>query len=167
MINTSMKSLLPCNCRKKHECTFDGKCRAQNIVYKCVVSIDVYPNKVYTDTAESDFKQRFYNHRLSFNNEAYSADTAISKHVWETKKFKIIPSLRWSIIKSVPAYSNICMKCQLCLQEKTEFLITLTQTNCLIKDQSLFQSAATLASFYCRIIYLMIRTYGKCIIRCI
>ena len=67
LINTSMKSLLPCNCKKKHECTFDGKCRAQNIAQKCV-------NQVYTDTAEADFKQRFYNHRLSFNNKGYSTD---------------------------------------------------------------------------------------------
>ena len=34
--------------------------------------------------------------------------------------------------------------------------------NCLIKDQSLFQSAATLTDFYCRIINLMTRPDGKC-----
>ena len=37
--------------------------------------------------------------------------------------------------------------------------------NCLIKDQSLFQSAATLTSFYCRIINQMTRPNGKCPIR--
>ena len=49
--------------------------------------------------------------------------TPLSKYVWEIKeKFKIIPSLKWSIIKSIPAYSNISKKCQLCLQDKFEFL---------------------------------------------
>ena len=50
-------------------------------------------------------------------------DTTLSKYVWEVKrKLKIMPSLKWYIIKSVPAYSNISKKCQLCLQEKFEIL---------------------------------------------
>ena len=114
-----MKNILPCNCRKKHESPLDGKCRAENIVYKCVASVDGYPNKVYLGTAEGDFKQRFYNHRMSFNDEGHSTDTTLSKYVWEIKKkFKIRSSRKWSIIKSVPAYSNISKKCQLSLQEK-------------------------------------------------
>ena len=123
LINTSIKNTLPCNCRKKHECPLDGKCRAENIVYKCVASVHGYPNKVYLGTAEGDFKQRFYNHQMSFNNEGHSTDTTFSKCIWEVKrKLKIMPSLKWHIIKSVPAYSNISKKCQLCLQEKFEIL---------------------------------------------
>ena len=57
-----------------------GKCRAENIAYKCVVSVHEYPGKVYLSTA-GDFKQRFYNHRMSFNNEGYSTDTTPSKSV--------------------------------------------------------------------------------------
>ena len=124
LINTSIKNTLPCNCRKKHECLLDDKCRDENIVYKCATSVDGYPNKVYLDTAEGDFKQRFYNHRMSFNNEGHSKDTTLSKYVWEIKKkLKIMPSLKWSIIKSVPAYSSISRKCQLRLQRKFEILI--------------------------------------------
>ena len=59
---------------------------------------------------------------MSFNNEGHSTDKTLSKYVWEIKKFKIIPSLKWSIIKSAPAYSNISKKCQLCLQENFEIL---------------------------------------------
>ena len=33
-----------------------------------------------------------------------------------------MPSLKWSIIKAIPAYSKISKKCQLCLQEKFEIL---------------------------------------------
>ena len=83
------------------------------------------------------------------------------------RKLKIMSSLKWYIIRSVPAFSSISKKCQLCLQEKFEMLNlnTPTQMNCLIKDQSLFQSAATLISFYCLIISLTIRPSGKCPIR--
>ena len=120
--NRSIKITLPCNSWTKHECPVAGKCRAQNIVYKRVASVHGYPNKVYSGT-EGDLKQRFYNHWMSFNNEGHSTDATLSKYVWEVKrKFKIIPSLKWYIIKSVPAHSNISKKCQLCLQEKFEIL---------------------------------------------
>ena len=60
---------------------------------------------------------------MSFNNEGHSTDTTLSKYVWEVKrKLKIMPSLKWYIIKAVPAYSNISKKCQLCLQEKFKIL---------------------------------------------
>ena len=112
LINTSTKNILPCNCWKKHDRLFDCKCRTENIVYKCVASVDWYPNKVYLGTAEGDVKQHFDNHRMSFNNEGRSTDTTLSKYVWEIKKkLKIMPSLKWPIIKSVPAYSNISKKC--------------------------------------------------------
>ena len=102
--------------------SLDGKYRTKNIVYKCVASVHGYPSKVYLSAA-GDFKQRFYNHRMSFNNESYSTDTRHSKYVWEVKrKLKIMPSLKWYIFKSVLAYSNISKKCQLRLQEKFEIL---------------------------------------------
>ena len=60
---------------------------------------------------------------MSFNNEGHSTDTTLSKYVWEIKeKFKIMPPLKWSIIKSVQAYSNISKRCELRLQEKFEIL---------------------------------------------
>ena len=67
-----MKNILPCNCRTKHECPLDGKCRVENTAYKRIASVDGYPNKVYLGTVEGDFKQRFYNHQMSFNNEGHS-----------------------------------------------------------------------------------------------
>ena len=56
LINTSINDTLPCNCRKKHECPLDGKCRTENIVYKWAASVDGYPNKVHLGTTEGDFK---------------------------------------------------------------------------------------------------------------
>ena len=106
---------------EKHERPLDDKCRGENIVYKYIASVDGYPLKVYLGTAEGDFKQRFYNHRMSFNSVGHSTDKTLSNYVLEMKKkFKIMSSLKWSIIKSVQAYSNILKKCQLYLQEKIE-----------------------------------------------
>ena len=105
LINTFIKNILSCNCRKKHEYHFDSKYRTENIVYNYVASVDGYPSKFYLGTAEGDFKQRFYNHRMSFKNEGCSREARLSKYVSEIKKkFKKMLLLKWSIIKSVLAY---------------------------------------------------------------
>ena len=69
-------------------------------------------------------------------------------------------------------HNQICTSLFKYLQEmsvvsarKLKFLITPTRMNCLLKDQSLFQSAATLTSSYCLIINLTIRPSGKCPIK--
>ena len=105
LVNMYIKNTLPCNSTKKHKRFLNGKCRAENNVYKYIVSVYRYPNKVYLSTAEGDLKQRFYNHRILFNSEGLSTDKTLSKYVWEMKKkFKIMLSLKWSIIKSLQAY---------------------------------------------------------------
>ena len=44
------------NCRKKEECLLQGKCRSEDIIYKCVVAAIGHPRKVYLGEAEGDFK---------------------------------------------------------------------------------------------------------------
>ena len=68
-------------------------------------------------------KKPYYNHKTSFKNREKANDTTLSKYVWEVKdKYKETPSLKWSIVKSVPGYSNITKKCLLCLHEKLEII---------------------------------------------
>ena len=56
-------------------------------------------------------------------NKKYSNDTTLSKYIWDTKeKHQETPTLKWSIVKQVPSYSNITKKCLLCLHEKFEIL---------------------------------------------
>ena len=93
---------------------------SQDITYKCTVSTQVNPDKVYLGIAEGDFKKRYYNHTKSFRNKRYTNDTSLSKYIWEIKKkHKENPSLKWSIVKNVPAYSNITKKCLLFIPRKT------------------------------------------------
>ena len=69
LINSSNHHEQPCNCRKKEDCPLEGKCRTENIIYKCIASTSGHPDKVYLGTAEGDFKKRYYNHISSFKNE--------------------------------------------------------------------------------------------------
>ena len=84
-------------------------------------------------------------------------------------KFKIMPSLKWSydqisnnVFKHFQKLSLVSARF-----EKIKILHTPILKNDLIKDQSLFQSTATLTSFYCRIINLAIRSFEKYPIRII
>ena len=79
------KSVPPCNCRNKGDCPLDGLCQTNDIIYKCVVSTKIMPEKVYLRTAEGDFKKRYYNHRKLFKNRLYECDTTLSKYIWEIR----------------------------------------------------------------------------------
>ena len=60
--------------------------KVQNCNSVDVASADRNPNKVYLGTTEGDFKEHFFNHRMSFNNEGHSTDKAFSKYVWEIRE---------------------------------------------------------------------------------
>lgn len=51
--------------------------KVQNCNSVDVASADRNPNKVYLGTTEGDFKEHFYNHRMSFNNEGHSTDRTL------------------------------------------------------------------------------------------
>ena len=57
LTNAENKQTKQCNCRKKQECLLEGKCRSEDIIYKCVVTATDHPLKVYLDTVEGYFKQ--------------------------------------------------------------------------------------------------------------
>ena len=66
-------------------CPLEGKCRTENIIYKCIASASGHPDKVYLGTAEGDLKKRYYNHISSFKNEIQMNKTNLAKYVWEQK----------------------------------------------------------------------------------
>ena len=114
------KPIPSCNCRNKDECPMNGKCQVQNVVYKCTVSATPnFPKRVYLGVAEGDWKQRFYNNKNSIKNKSYRNDTTLSSYLWDLReKHNVFPTLTWSVVKSVPGYSNISKRCLLCLTEK-------------------------------------------------
>ena len=66
----------------------------------------------------NEFKQRYGNHKTTFNNKKYEHSSELSKHIWSLKdknrKFKI----SWKILCHAQEYSNRTKRCNLCLQEK-------------------------------------------------
>ena len=112
-----------CNCKNRNHQPLDGNYQASDIINKCIASTTVNPNKIYLETAEGNFKKRYYNHKTSFKNREKANYTTLLKYLWEVKeKYKETPPLKWSIVNSVPGQSNITKKCLLCLYEKLKII---------------------------------------------
>ena len=106
-----------CNCKNKNNCPLDGNCQTSDIIYECIVSTTVNPDKMNNDTKNN---------------------TTLLKYVWQVKgKYKETLSLKWSIVKSVLGYSNITKKCLLCLYEKLEIINYPNQEELLSKPSEL------------------------------
>ena len=75
-----------------------------------------FKQRVYLGIAESDWKQRYYNHKKLFKNIECRHDTSLTSYLWDLKlKHNEIQSLQWSIVKFAPGYTNISKRCNLCL----------------------------------------------------
>ena len=66
--------------QKKGGVSLEGKCRANDMIYKCIASVTGFPNKVYLGTAQGEFKKRFYNHNKSFKSESKRKDATLAKY---------------------------------------------------------------------------------------
>ena len=119
-----------CNCRVKGECPVDGKCQTMDTVYNsCVTSPE--PQKIYFGLAEGKWKQRYSNHKKSFNHKRYSHETTLSGYLWHLMKTLVLtPKPKWSEVRCAKPFSNISKKCLLCLYEKIGYyyLSKTTQT---------------------------------------
>ena len=48
-------STVKCNCRNKSVCLLDGNCQQNNVIYQCIASASLNPDKVYLETEEREF----------------------------------------------------------------------------------------------------------------
>ena len=55
--------------------------------------------KIYYGTSEGTFKQRYRNHKKSFNHEKLRTDTELSKEYWRLKELKAQPQVQFYIEK--------------------------------------------------------------------
>ena len=122
-----------CNCRIKNSCPLDNKCLTSQFIYQDDVTNNLDDEyKYYLGLAETTFKERYSNHKSSFNNENSKNSTELSKYVWSLRENNKIPSIKWKIVKIV--YSKATSSfCKLCLTEKLFILNALGDDKCLNK----------------------------------
>ena len=108
-----------CNCRGgKSQCPLSGECLAKSIVYEASVSSEGNRIMKYIGSTATTFKERYNNHKVSFNNEDKSSQTELSKFVWRLKRQNARFKIDWKIRKRAQAYNNRTKRCNLCLTEK-------------------------------------------------
>ena len=108
-----------CNCRAESKCPLDGKCLSTSIVYKAEITpTDTQETKEYIGFTAGPFKERYNNHKKSLTHAKYAKETELSKYAWNLKATGRLFTIKWSIIKCVPAYIADGRSCNLCLEEK-------------------------------------------------
>ena len=102
-----------------------------NIIYKAKITSNLqnYHEKVYYGTSEGTFKQRYGNHKKSFNHEKHRTDVKLSKEYWRLKKLKAKPQVQIYILKRCRPTKRAVI-CYLCLKEKL-FIIEHQRNNLL------------------------------------
>ena len=106
-----------CNCRRKPECSLEGKCLHENVVYQA--------NVTTTTTTESyvglatHFKERYRNHISSFSHTPkvemrLNWANTYGPEKMQKKSFHV----QWKVLRKCKPYDNVTKKCNLCLQEK-------------------------------------------------
>ena len=73
-----------CNCKSKPNCTLNGECLTQCLVYK-TTSTTSRNSFNYYGTSEGEFKSRYNNRTKSSRHCECMNETELSKHVWNLK----------------------------------------------------------------------------------
>ena len=77
----------------------DGKRQSMDAVYEFRVT-SPEPQKTYLELAERKWKQRYYNHKKSFNHKPHLHETTLSSCVWCLKKtIDVNPNFIWSVMR--------------------------------------------------------------------
>ena len=119
IINKETKAVqdFGCNCRIKTSCPLDGKCLTPAVIYKAeVTSTD--STQTYIGMAGGPFKERYNNHKKSFNLKRHEKETALSRHIWALKQDGAVFSIRWKILAQSNTQKGASGLCNLCQAEK-------------------------------------------------
>ena len=115
-----------CNCRRRAECPLAGECLQPAIVYNAVVNASNAGNakleKLYTGATEPPWKERYGNHKCSFEKPSRRKESTLSSYVWKLKDDGFAYNVSWSLGRKSFPYRCGTRKCDLCLTEKLAIL---------------------------------------------
>ena len=81
-----------------------------------------YKEKVFKETAKTDFKHRFNSHTKSFNPEHYESDMELTREHWTIKRNHFTLKDTWRIIRKCAPLDTNKREFYLCLNEKLEIV---------------------------------------------
>ena len=110
-----------CDCRDKTSCPLNEECLTECIVYKALVKAGT-KEYTYYGCCEGSFKERYRNHKSSFNLKKHHSKTALSSQIWKLKEEGTSFNISWSIEKRSFPYKCGTRRCDLCLSEKVSIM---------------------------------------------
>ena len=108
-----------CNCRSDKNCSLNGKCCRNSIVYK-VFPTTGKTDKFYNGSCETLFKLLYNNHNQCFKDNRKINSTELSKAVWKLKRSGQLPEIKWKIVQHATPYQCGSKTYNLCLSEKLQ-----------------------------------------------
>ena len=125
-----------CSCPRNTECPLNNCCYEKDIQYSAEVTSNLpnYGTKIYKGICATTWKERFGNHKKSFNNEEYEKETALSVEIWRIKRAGGEFHIKWSKESTKRSYTPEGSRCSLCLHEK--LVIALYEGNNLINKRN-------------------------------
>ena len=101
-----------------------GACLTKNVLYYARISCDHETNKpkLYKEIREITLKERYANHKKSFNAEKNKNDTKLSTKYWKLVNKKLHSRISWNIKRNYKSYNHNSKRCSLCLHEKLEIV---------------------------------------------
>ena len=137
-----------CNYRQKETCPLEINCLDKKLIYQCNMKDNTTSGGAnYNGLTENTFKDRFYKHRTSFNNESKTNPTELSKHFRDMKRKDIEKSImHLSVIDHAKPYQNMSKRCNLCLTKKYHILTS--PINLVNKSFELFSKCRHENKFY-------------------
>ena len=143
-----------CNCRSKEQCPLNNNCLSSSIIYNA--QITTTDNKTtprnYIGLTKGTFKQRFNQHKITFQHRKYTNNTELSKYIWQLKDNSINFNIKWSITARARPYNNMTKRCDLCLTEKL-MIIKFNSNNLLNKRSKLISKCRHGNKFYLKNIW--------------
>ena len=101
-----------CNWRSKNNCSLQGQCLENCVVYQATVTeTETKKTDNYIGLTADPFKTRYNNHTKSFNNRRYETDTELSKHIWKLKDAGINYTISWKIVDRGRPFNPVSKTC--------------------------------------------------------
>ena len=108
-----------CNCSGKlGPCPLQGGCLVDKVVYRAEVKQENGTVNTYTGMTGNRFKDRYYKHNDTIQDEYHNSHTALSNHIWDLKRENRKFELNWKILDRANIFDPSTRKCRLCLKEK-------------------------------------------------
>ena len=97
----------------------NNQCIISNIIYRAIVTSNKTA-KHYVGSTGTTFKERYRNHKYSFNNINKRHTTKLANYIWDLKDNNTDFKIEWEILNWIRSKFNTQLGCRLCHLEKIQ-----------------------------------------------